>query len=105
MNALTLNLPKKHFTFIVQNLVSFVFVIFLAYIDEGYYSFKWMLEPRAWLAVLIYVGIFSIGQMIAKVYFFKEEYDLGKSIGIGFVGIGINLALIIALVFLGKALF
>jgi hypothetical protein len=92
MNVLTLDPPKKHFTFAIQMMVTLVFVLFLIYIDEGNYSFPSFFDIKNLIGLLIGVGLFSIGQMIAKVYLFKKEYKLWISILIGFVGIAIDLA-------------
>ena len=98
MNALSLNIPRKHFSFIIQNLVSVFVTLFLFYIDEGYYSFKWMHEPGAWFVFILYFAFFGIGQMITKVYIFKKEYNILTSIVIGFIGLAISIGVVMLFV-------
>ncbi len=50
-------------------------VLFLFYIDEGYYSFSWMQDPGAWIVFFIYCNLFfwpliSLAFLIN--YFFKK---------------------------------
>lgn len=56
-------------------LVPFITSIFLTtylfYLDEGYYSFKWMLEPGAWIVFSIYVFIFGSVQVFLLGLFFN----------------------------------
>ena len=98
MNALSLNLPKKHFTFTIQTLVTAVFVLYLFYIDEGYFDLRWMKSLQNWFWFAIYILVFSVGQMIAKVYLFKKEYNLLKSIVIGITGVMIDVIIIMLFV-------
>ena len=42
---------------------SVIVTLFLFYIDEGYYSFQWMLSAGAWIIFLIYVSFFLMTQL------------------------------------------
>ena len=58
--------------------VSIVLTLFFFFIDEGYYSFKWMLEPGAWIVFLIYVFILSSVQILTLGFLFKFLPSLFK---------------------------
>ncbi len=45
-------------------IVSFLFVNFLFFIDEGWYDLRWMKQPGNWLAFALYLGILFGSQMI-----------------------------------------
>lgn len=42
---------------------SVLVTLFLFYIDEGYYSFRWMTNAGAWIIFLIYVSVFLLAQL------------------------------------------
>ena len=44
-------------------LTSLIVTLFLFYIDEGYYNFKWMANVGAWIIFVIYVAIFLLTQL------------------------------------------
>lgn len=104
MNALTLNPNKKHFTFIIQNLVSFFTILLMFFTNKQHYSFAWMANPRSWLSVLVYMLFFSVGQMIVKVYIFKKEYGVLRSILSGALGVLISAAIFYLFAYLGHIL-
>lgn len=39
--------------------------LFMFYIDEGYYNFKWMLKPGNWIPFFIYAGAMLGIQLLA----------------------------------------
>jgi hypothetical protein len=43
--------------FIWPLLIALVITLFLIYIDEGFYNFKWMLNIGNWIAFLIYLAV------------------------------------------------
>ena len=100
MNALVLNSTKKNFTFSIQIAVTAVFVFFLFCIDEGYNDLRWTQSPGNWIAYIVYIGLFSIGQMIAKLWLFKGDYNWWKSIVIGITGILLDIGIIMFLMLL-----
>lgn len=73
--------------------LSVLVTLFLFYIDEGYYNFKWMLNIGNWLIFMIYVFILFLSQMaVIKAIVYKNnnptvrvvKYTLGIVLGIAF---------------------
>jgi hypothetical protein len=68
-------------------LLSALFItLFLFYIDEGYYNFKWMLKASNWAAFIIYfVPLFGIPflliQFLKKYLTINTNYILSISLG------------------------
>ncbi len=50
---------------------SIILTLFLAFIDEGYYSFEWMADPGSWIAVIIYASLFFALQYFVLLLFLK----------------------------------
>jgi len=50
--------------FLFPLFVSIIITLFLCYIDEGYYNFKWMLSLGNWVAFFVYVSVIYGVQMI-----------------------------------------
>lgn len=78
--------------FVAVPLVLSVFTtLFLFYIDEGFYNFKWMLSVGNWLIFMVYVAIlFSVQWLFVKMIFYKInnsflmalKYILGIALGL-----------------------
>lgn len=73
--------------------LSVLVTLFLFYIDEGYYNFKWMLNLGNWFIFMLYVGIlFSAQMLVIKAIMYKNNnpmlmairYTLGIALGIAF---------------------
>ena len=73
--------------------LSVLVTLFLFYIDEGYYNFKWMLNIGNWLIFMLYVFILYVAQMLViKAVLYKSsnpilmgfKYMLGIALGIAF---------------------
>ena len=62
-------------------------VLFLFYIDEGWYSFKWMLDLGNWLVFCIYMIIFIPIFWIMTRYMFRRHAGLKKALFISVFGI------------------
>jgi hypothetical protein len=72
---------------------AFFLVMFLFFIDEGYYDFRWMFQWGNWIAFMIYLVIlFPIQWIIAHFGFGKYE-GLKKSALM--FGIGVPLTLLL----------
>jgi hypothetical protein len=52
MNSIQTKSTKQEYILLAS---SVLLTLFLFYIDEGYYNFKWMLKMSNWLAFIIYV--------------------------------------------------
>jgi len=50
------HMKSSSITWKVHLITAILLTFFLAYIDEGYYSFKWMSDFRSWLSIAIWVG-------------------------------------------------
>ena len=70
---LTQSLPSRKEVDLLSPLVaSFIIVMFLFFIDEGYYDFRWMKEWGNWLVFCIYMIIFfPIQVLISQFLFYK----------------------------------
>jgi hypothetical protein len=71
--------------------LSVLVTLFLFYIDEGYYNFKWMLDIGNWFIFMIYVFfLFSAQVVVIKAILYKNnnptvrvlKYILGIALGI-----------------------
>jgi hypothetical protein len=58
-------------------LFSSALFIYLFYLDEGYYSFNWMLEPGAWLVFVFYAGLSVLSQWLIWRFAFWKQPKLG----------------------------
>lgn len=54
----------NHFPAIVSAISSLIIVMFLGYIDEGYYDFRWMKDPGNWFVLGIYFIILFAFQLL-----------------------------------------
>ena len=66
-----LNPEKESVKFILPLFISLVITLFLFYIDEGFYNFKWMLNVGNWIAFLIYVAVIYGVQLLLTLPFFR----------------------------------
>ena len=76
---------------------SVIITLFLFYIDEGYYNFKWMLQLSNWFAFVIYIiPIFGFQLLVLKLIgkIFSSQISTFLSIIIGAI---IGLILVIYL--------
>ena len=76
---------------------SVIITLFLFYIDEGYYNFKWMLQLSNWFAFVIYIiHIFGFQLLVLKLIgkIFSSQISTFLSIIIGAI---IGLILVIYL--------
>jgi len=61
MKAQTAQHKAEAKKYILPLFISIVTTLFLFYIDEGFYNFKWMLNIGNWIAFLVYVAaIFGV---------------------------------------------
>jgi len=65
MDSIIANDKKKHKQIMMFMSSSLLCVLFLFFIDEGFYSFNWMTDFGNWIAFMIYlVGLF-VGQYVS----------------------------------------
>jgi len=64
MNSIQTKSNKQEYVLLAS---SVIITLFLFYIDEGYYNFKWMLQLSNWFAFLIYIiPIFGFQLLVFK---------------------------------------
>lgn len=71
MKAKTTTSEGEIAKFIWPLLIAVVITLFLFYIDEGFYNFKWMLNIGNWIAFLIYVSVIYGAQLILTLPLFR----------------------------------
>ena len=70
---ITQTLPRRKEVDFNSPLVStFIIVMFLFFIDEGYYDFRWMKEWGNWLVFVIYMIIFLPIQWLISQFLFAR---------------------------------
>jgi hypothetical protein len=74
LNATSISNPLISVPLITSTLLT----SFLFFIDEGYYSFAWVLEPGAWLVFAIYIFIFFSVQVFLFGFFYNVLPNLFK---------------------------
>ena len=78
-------------------MVSFIVTMFLFFIDEGYYEFRWMKGLRNWVAFVVYIAGFTTGLMIMNRLTRKME---GSIRTLTLYGVGLPLGFIFAMAYL-----
>lgn len=71
MNAQTAQHKAETKKYILPLFISIVITLFLFYIDEGFYNFKWMLNLGNWIAFFVYVAVIYMAQLILTLPIFK----------------------------------
>jgi hypothetical protein len=80
-------LSRKTEDLMTPLLAALMIVLFLFYIDEGYYSFRWMLEWGNWIVFGLYMLIFFPVQWAIS-HFVFHKLDGWKKMA-AMIGIGI----------------
>ncbi len=73
-------------------LFSVILTLFLFYIDEGYYDFRWTEDPANIPVLICYMLGFFIGMAIISGYTFKSQYGITKNLII--IGLGLPLGVL-----------
>ena len=69
---------ELHISFVLS---AVLMTLFLCYIDEGYYDFRWMSSIGNWLVFFIYVAILFLAQeLVALVFFWLPANAIIKSV-------------------------
>ncbi len=64
MNSIQTKSNKQEYVLLAS---SVIITLFLFYIDEGYYNFKWMLQLSNWFAFVIYIiPVFGFQLLVLK---------------------------------------
>ena len=73
--------------------------LFLFFIDEGFYDFRWLSDPGNWIAFAIYVTAAFLGQLTFYYVIFpniRMRYRVWLSLIIGSISGAISLVLILS---------
>jgi len=71
MRTQTLGNKSETAKFILPLLNALVVTLFLFYIDEGFYDFRWMLNVGNWLVFLVYVAVIYGMELLLILPFFR----------------------------------
>jgi hypothetical protein len=71
MKSQTIHPNAETEKYILPLLVSMVITLFLCYIDEGYYNFKWIWNIGNWIAFFFYMGVIYLVQLVLILPFFQ----------------------------------
>jgi hypothetical protein len=64
---------------IINLILASLLTLFLFYIDEGYYNFKWMLNPGNWIVYFFYVVVlFGVFSLVTFGYNSIRKFVVGK---------------------------
>lgn len=100
MSEHSLSQPSHKKDVFTSLLYSCLIILFLFYIDEGYYNFNWMKQTGNWIVFVLYLAIFSVGQLITN-YLILKSYKGGyKTTLTSVIGIPIGFSLILLVFYL-----
>lgn len=68
--------------------------LFLFYIDEGLYSFKWMQEPAAWIVFGIYVFVFYTMQILFLAIILRKRLKFSMAVVVTLASIPLGFGLL-----------
>lgn len=77
----------------VPLLVAASATMFLFYIDEGYYDFRWMKDFGNWFVFFIYLGILTGAQLLIGWLFFRRFTGWTRGILMALPGLVLGVAL------------
>lgn len=84
-------------TILISLLNSTLVILFLFYMDEGYYNFNWMLHLGNWIAFGFYMLAFSTGQLITHQLILAHYKGANKITFTSVIGMPLGFGLIMAL--------
>lgn len=97
MNIIQTKSDKREYILLAS---SVIITLFLFYIDEGYYNFKWMFQLSNWLAFVIYIiPVFGFQLLVLKLIGKRFSYQTSTVLS---VIIGTTIGLILVISFLYK---
>jgi hypothetical protein len=69
--------------------------MFLFYIDEGYYDFRWMQQPGNWIAFIMYFLPMFVCQWLAAHFLFRRENIIDRTVKSFLIGVPVAIALVV----------
>ncbi len=76
---------QRKYDMLIPFLSALVIVLFLSYIDEGYYDFRWMSDPGSWVAFGMYIAVFFA--LLSLVYNFGLTFLKGRTKNLVMLGV------------------
>jgi len=86
-------------TFIAPLIPTLFLVLFLFYIDEGWYSFRWMLDAGNWIVFVMYLVVMYPVFWLLSRFVFNTFHGIKKVILIALLGIPLVMLLLFGLIF------
>jgi hypothetical protein len=87
MKAMELYYTENRLNVITPFAVSILIVMYLFFIDDGSYSFEWMLKPWNYYPFAVYVAGFMLGQLIVASFLFGKLNGLVNTITVFVLGL------------------
>lgn len=82
---------------LISSLNSILVILFLFYIDEGYYNFNWMQHLGNWIAFGFYLIAFSTGQLLCHQLILARYKGSNKITLTSVIGIPLGFGIIVTL--------
>ena len=95
-------LTKKNIELKIMIFSSILITLFLFYIDEGYYNFKWAKNSLNWIFFLMYMVPILLGQLFISKFIPKKFTLLENAVLSIFFGSTLGTTLVISLFYLIK---
>jgi len=96
---MTVKLKLKNEGLAILIASSVLITMFLFFIDEGYYNFKWMLSIGNWIAFLVYFVAIFYGQLFFSTLLLKKYHGPGKTLLSVLGGTIIGILFVIGVIF------
>ncbi len=80
--------------------VSILFVIFLGFIDEGNYNFRWITDTGSWIALAVYALAILLGELLVSEFFLKRFSGMGKVFVSALGGILIGVIFVVTVLYI-----
>ncbi|PXY03086.1 hypothetical protein DF185_03065 [Marinifilum breve] len=100
MKASTLKSGITYREILIFLISSLAIVLFLFYIDEGYYSFDWIKEPLALVVLLIYFLPAFLCQLFIHTILLKINIPTGRTVLSVIIGIILGIGLVVSVFYL-----
>ena len=75
-------------------LSALVIVMFLFFIDEGYYDFRWMKDAGNWLVFVFYLAFFFLFQWLVWKFILRRLTGWQKVVAMTGLGLGLTFGFI-----------
>lgn len=93
MSAITVTTNTSRDNLLIPFASALLITLFLFYIDEGYYDFRWMLQWGNWIVFAIYIIMLFPVQWAIAYFLFRKFEGIQKALMMFVFGIPMTLAL------------